>query len=817
MKHLICLLFLFISLVSFGQTVQGTISDESGKPLENVLIEKLNTADNSIIYSDQNGRFSIDLNGHSDVKIRISALGFEDKIIGVNGSNSAEIAVVLVSTSYLLEGADVIATWADEKTPMSFTHVTEEEIVSENLGQDVPYVLRWTPSAVVTSDAGTGIGYTGIRIRGTDPSRINVTINGIALNDGESQGVFWVDLPDFLSSADDIQILRGVGTSTQGAGAFGATINLNTLYTKREPFAKLSGSIGSFNTRKGNISFGTGLLNERFVVEGRLSKISSGGYIDRSTADLTSFYLSGEYLGEKQSLKLLAFQGHEITDQAWWGVPIQYIDNEEQRTFNPGGDRGDGTFHDNQVDDYQQTHLQAHYNFSLSQNADLNIKFNYTHGEGFFEEYRIDDGLSSYGIDPIVIGGMELNSSDLIRRRWLDNDLLVGLFSINTYVGKGLKLTIGGGAHFYSGRHFGEVIWSRYAGDSNINQVYYDNDADKKDFNLFGKTNYAISDKLSAYLDLQVRRIDYDFFGPDRNGNFLDRSVSHNFFNPKAGLFYDLGNQGALYASFAVAGHEPNRRDYTDSSPDSEPKAEKLYNTEIGFKKQWSTVQFGLNVYHMLYDDQLVLTGQLNDVGAATRFNVEDSYRAGIELQAAWKHSSGVYIEGNATLSRNKISSFQEGIDNWETGIQEIINHEDTDLSFSPSAISSLSLGYRSKPLGNKASFGIALQNKYVSKQYIDNTSNDAAALDAYSFSNIRLHLLLKEFLSSELRIDVQVNNIFGALYETNAWTYRFISPGYDPVPFDPYARAEGNNVYNLTGYYPQAGRNYMIGLNLAF
>ncbi len=862
MKNLFLLLvFQILSLGASAQSsIAGRVLDVDGNPIAgaNVAILKTNLG----ATSQTDGRYEIKAIDPGEYTVRFTYLGYQTIIRKVSIPETTPSYVLDVRMTEMpieLDGLILKATRADAKTPITYTNLNKEEIEKRNLGQDVPFLLRWSPSAVVTSDAGTGIGYTGIRIRGTDPTRINVTINGIPVNDAESHGVFWVNMPDFASSTSDIQIQRGVGTSTNGAGAFGATINLNTNKISSEAYGRVSTSVGSFNTWRANTTFGTGLIKDKLAFDGRISRIQSDGYIDRGSADLESFYLSGSYLGKKSSFRLNVFSGHEVTYQAWNGVPAQYINDEDLRTFNSAGTEKSGTPYDREVDDYLQTHYQAFFNHQFNRNLNLNIAAHYTKGKGYFEQYKANENLTFYGIDSIHVteaffGGntdsllienfidnpdisvdqkqiigtpgndtliravYSFKQSDLIRRRWLDNDYYGTTFSLN-YTGddQKLDLTLGGAWSRYDGRHFGEVIWMRYAADSEIRDVYYDNDAVKTDFNIFGKANYQLTNALNAFLDLQMRRVTYDFVGIDNDGRSVEQDDQLIFFNPKAGLFYDIDEYKKLYLSFGVANREPNRNDYTESTPNSRPEHETLYNAELGYKQSFKKAAIGANVYYMYYKNQLALTGQLNDVGANTRVNIDDSYRLGLELVGGAEIAKGLNFNATATFSQNKIASFTEFIDNWDTQGQETREHRNTDLAFSPNVIASGELEYDFLRTATNKSLKIALAGKYIGKQFIDNTSNENTVLDPYFFSDLRLSFNIKAGFIENIGLTFLVRNLFDSKFSTNAWTYRYKSEGYDGRPDNPNTRLEEGAYYNLTGFFPQAGRNYLLGLSFDF
>ena len=643
----------------------------------------------------------------------------------------------LEEQAYTIETLEVLAVRADTRTPMTYSDITKETFEKNNLGQDVPYLLQWTPSVVVTSDAGTGIGYTGMRIRGSDADRINVTINNIPLNDAESQRVYWVDLPDFASSADDIQIQRGVGTSTNGVAAFGGSINLKTNDLRQKTYADINTTFGSFNTFKRNVRFGTGLLKNKFTFDGRLARVTSDGYVDRASANLDAYALSVAYLGKKSLLRFNIFSGHEITYQAWNGISEEKLNDPELRTYNGAGEDlpGKDNFYDNEVDDYTQIHYQILYDNQLSSNWKLNLGLHLTQGEGFYENYKGEQSFSNYGINPGPVPD-SIQTTALIRRKWLDNDFYGSVYSL-TYNNNAQKLQVifGGAYHIYEGRHFGEVIWARYAVEE-MPFRYYNNDASKKDFNFYTKINYTLFPGLYAFADLQFRAVNYDFLGIGDDLNNVRQSAQLNFFNPKAGLLYQINKISEIYSSFAIANREPNRNDYTDNPASQRPDAERLYNTEMGYKWQHEKALLNIVLYHMYYRDQLALDGHINDVGEYTRINVDKSYRAGIELIGGIKLPAGFGLNANATFSQNKVKSFIQYIDNWDLGVQNEVKHENTDLPFSPNVIAGAELSY--KPFftaaKDKQALEVALQYKYVGKQFLDLTSDDNNALDPYSF-----------------------------------------------------------------------------------
>lgn len=802
---------LAILLVAYGGTlyaqctVTGTITDQGESPLPgaNVLIPQLETG----AVSGLDGTYSIPDVPPGKYTLQVSYVGYAPWTTTFTvqpGQEELILPVDLQPSGIDLGSVTVQATRADERTPMTFVNLQKADLEENNLGQDVPYLLRWTPSAVVTSDAGTGIGYTGIRIRGTDPTRINVTINGIPLNDAESQGVFWVNMPDFITSASDVQIQRGVGTSTNGAGAFGATININTSKVEREAFARINTSAGSFNTFKRNVQFSTGLLKNKFTIDGRLSKINSDGYIDRATADMESYYLSGAYVSDRTMIRFNTFSGHEVTYQAWYGVPAEFLDDPETRTFNPSGTEKPGAPYEDEVDNYRQTHYQLLFNQQLGVDWNANVALHYTQGQGFFEQYKANQDLAEYGFTTQIIDG-EL--PDLVRRLWLDNDFYGGVYGLN-YTGDRLDATLGGGVHVYAGDHFGEIIWSELAKGLTPEEQYYQNDALKSDVNIYGRANYELVSRLRGYLDLQYRRVDYSFLGLNRAGNQVDQNVNLNFFNPKVGLHYAWDDRTSAYASFAVAHREPNRNDYVESTVQSRPNPEQLLDTEVGFKKQFDRAALEATGYYMFYNDQLVLNGELNDVGAATRINVDQSYRLGLELTGGYQILSNLDLQASTTVSRNRIQEFRQFVDVFQDDggfTQEERLLENTTLSFSPSLIAATELTWQplaNQPWMSNQSLSLSLLSKYVSKQYLDNTSDEENIIDPYFFSDVRLQYSLRNVLTKEVRFTVLLQNVFDAMYETNGWSYRYLSGGDEVL---------------LRGYYPQAGRNILVGLTVDF
>ncbi|MFN3488549.1 MAG: TonB-dependent receptor [Emticicia sp.] len=719
-----------------------------------------------------------------DVLIRkfiISLLIVNCSLIIVNAQDSTSIRQ--------LNEVVVSATRANEKTGMAFTNVYQKDIKKVNLGQDMPFLLNQLPSVVVTSDAGAGVGYTGIRIRGTDPTRINVTLNGIPYNDSESQGTFWVNMPDFASSAQSIQVQRGVGTSTNGAGAFGASININTLGYEQDAFGETNFSVGSFNTLKTNVLASTGLLNGHFVVDARLSKLSSDGYIDRAASDLKSFYVSAGYYGKNNFVRFNAFSGKEITYQAWEGVPERFL--KTNRTFNP-------YTYDNQVDDYQQDHYQLISSFKLSKNWTFNPTLHYTKGRGFYEQFRESQSFANYGLPNVIIGRDTIKRTDLVRRKWLDNDFYGATYSLDYQSSKKFSANIGGGWNKYDGDHFGEIIWARNASTSDIRYRWYESNSIKTDFNIYTKGYYQVSEALNFFADLQYRTVSYDIKGVNDDRTDITQQSNYQFFNPKFGVNYQLSKTSSVYASYAVGNKEPSRQDFVDNA--QAPLAETLRDLEIGYRTAGQKLSFDANFYYMNYKNQLVLTGQVNDVGNTIRVNVPESYRAGLELMANWKFAPRWALSANTTFSQNKIKNFTETIVNYDGDANQINSLSKTDISFSPNLIAGGQLSYN--PAKNVE---LALMTKYVSKQFMDNTSDDNRSLDAFFVNDVRASYSIKPKaerrpIVKELTFSLLVNNIFNHLYESNGYTYSYI---YD------------KQITTENFYYPQAGTNFLLAVKV--
>ncbi len=792
---MVAILFTMLSTFAAAQIqISGKVLEAQTKePLIGATV--LQTGTTNGVSTNTDGSFEIDLLEGEERSLRISFTGFKTKTVTVVRSQS-DLQILLLPDTYVSDEVLVEATRVDESIPVTFSNLDKEEIQKRNLGQDVPYLLNLTPSTVVTSDAGAGIGYTGIRIRGVDPARINVTINGIPVNDAESHSVFWVNLPDIASSIDNIQVQRGVGTSTNGAAAFGGSINLQTSSNSLDPYAEINTGVGSFNTRKANIQLGSGLMKNGWSFEGRLSQITSDGFIDRASSDLNSFYLSGSKRGKRSLLKADIFSGDEVTYQAWYGVEESVLEG-GNRTFNEAGMEKSGSPYQNQVDDYGQDYYQLHYSYNLQDNWSLSTSLHYTKGAGYYEEYKGGEDLADYGITPANPG--DPTESDLIRRRWLDNDFYGMVFSTKYTHSASWNLTFGGGLNKYDGDHFGEVIWARFAGNSEFEDRYYDNNAIKTDANVYGKAQYFFNENLSSYLDLQVRTISYEFDGIDiQNNTVVDIRDTDNltFLNPKFGFSYTVNDGNRLFASFGIASKEPTRDEYVESSSASRPDPETLYNVETGYRGDFGQFFVGAYGYAMLYEDQLVVTGQINDVGGVVRQNVPKSSRLGIELEGGVSITSNFSWAANATFSKNKIESYTEFIDDYDNGGQIERNFSDTDIALSPSIIANSILGFSDNGLTTE------LTTKYVSKQYLDNTQNDARSIDPYLVNDLRIsYAFMNLSFAKGITANLMINNLLDEKYETNGYTFGYVFGGEQRFNY----------------YYPQAGRNFLLQVKWEF
>ena len=677
-----------------------------------------------------------------------------------------------------LEEVLVSSIRVNEDIPMAFTNVLKDQIEERNLGQDLPILLNFLPNVVTTSDAGAGIGYTAIRIRGINAQSTNVTINGIPYNDAESLGTFWVDLPDFSSSIENLQVQRGIGTSVNGSSAFGASINILTDKISKDPFFESNNTFGSYNTFKNTLRFSTGLMNEVFEFSGRLSKIDSDGYIDRSTSDLKSYFLQFSYKKENTLVKFLNFGGHEITYHAWNGIDGETLRND--RTFNPSGLytdlNGVQQFHEDELDNYKQDHFQLHWSEIINNNFTSNLGLNLTNGKGYYEQYN------------------ENGNEDFITRKWLDNQFVVVNYSLK-YSKNKHNIIFGSTYSEYDGDHFGETIWSQNSGDIEFTDLFYNGNGLKKDFSNFIKSVFQISSRFSMYTDLQLREISYNTDGSTSNIPELKLDKKYSFFNPKFGFNFKLNNKNRVYFSAAKAFREPTRSDYENNF---NIKPEELIDFELGWSLNSNTIILNTNLYYMNYENQLVLTGALDDVGSPIRENSGKSYRAGIEIESAFKVSEKINLAGNVSFSENKNLDYVSRFDG------ELMNLGDTDISYSPSFISSLAINY-----SPNSKLDLSLLNKHVGEQFMSNNGSSFSKLDSYSVTDLNFRYTFDElYLFDELSINLLINNLFSAEYVSNGYYYT-----YD----DTWTDENMITTIEGTGYYPQATRNFLFGVGIKF
>jgi iron complex outermembrane receptor protein len=797
MKQVMILLaFVCISRQTQAQySLKGKVTDHEREALAGAYVMLKDTYYQTI--TDNQGNFVLSGIKKGNYELQISFIGFEMLNYPISIASDLNLDLMLKESAVVADAVIVSALRASENTPTTFTTITKEEITRQNLAQDMPYILGNQPSVVATSDAGAGIGYTGLRIRGSDLTRVNVTINGIPLNDPESHAVYWVDIPDLASSVNSLQLQRGVGSSTNGAGAFGASMNFETSAIQSQPFGIVNVSAGSFGTYRTSFQAGTGLIRDHWYFEGRGSAIGSDGYIDRASSKLSSFFLQGGYTDNKTLVKALAFGGNEKTYQAWYGIDSYTMQTD--RTFNWAGAvlENDGTswYYDNQTDNYKQNHYQLHLSHQFSGTTSLNLSGHYTYGRGYYEEYRQDEPFANYGLQNQYFGldSVQENSgyryfyhdsvtaTDLIRRRWLDNHFYGVTWSVRNKREK-TEITLGGAWNKYdNARHYGEVIWAEFYGERKPGP-YYDNTGFKSDFNLFLKTAWSPVKLLTLYGDLQYRHILYNASGIESHLESFFIDEYFNFFNPKLGLSAE-SKAGILYASYGIARREPIRDDYIDAAPGEEPEPETLGNLELGLRKSASRISYSVNYFLMNYHDQLVLTGEINDDGAYIRKNTGKSYRTGFEFSGGYRHNSHIELSGNVAFMSSK-TDYRAA--NPEGGITE---YRHVDLSFSPCVVGGIEL--RLSPVKNLA---FDWQLKHVSKQFLDNTGNKNLALDDYTTNDWRFSYLLAARKFAQVEFTAMVLNLFNVQYESNGYVYE-----------------------NTPYYYPQAGIHFMGGISVRF
>jgi iron complex outermembrane receptor protein len=782
--------------------IKGKVSDTEGNPLTGAVI----TIENTFlgVHTDGGGYYSFSGLKDGTYNLQFSFIGYETTTREVRLTGEVILDINLSPKPFMTDEVFVNATRAGDHSPLAYSAVSKEILKKQNTGQDMPYLLSLTPSLVETSEAGNGVGYTNLRIRGTDGNRINVTIDGIPLNDPESQQVFWVDLPDLASSVENIQVQRGAGTSSNGAGAFGATISIQTLNPENEPFGEVSSSLGSFNTIKTMVSAGTGLLAEKFALQMRYSDLKSDGYIERTGSRHRSAYISGTYRSGRSRLKANIILGEEHTGIGWWGVPKDSLAT--NRRFNPSGEYTDQSgitrYYNNESDNYLQDHFQLIYSLKLSNFLTLNSALHYTKGKGYYEEYREDQPLADYGLPSFYIGDSVISATDLIRRKWMSNDFYGLVYSLK-YQKKKVEAVAGGGMNLYLGDHFGKIIWMRNTGNTEKDYQWYFSNSQKSEISMYGKVNYSLSAKTSIFGDIQYRYIKYSMSGIDDDLKNISQEHIFGFFNPKAGVFYSITSNQDAYFSLSVAHREPTRSDFTEASGDeaATPKPETLYDYEMGYKLRTGKSSLGINLYGMYYIDQLVPTGELSNVGYSIMTNVDQSYRLGAEISAGIKFSDYIGWNVNMTLSRNKIINFVEHFTDYNTSDNSSQylskNLGEVDIAYSPSEIWTNDFTFRVF-----RGVDVHLISKYVGKQYFDNTMNPERTIDPYFVNNLRFDLTPKVRNVKELELQLLVNNFLNEIYENNAYGGNWFENGFEK---------------SWSYYFPQAGTNFMVRIGIKF
>lgn len=788
-------------------TLSGNVKSEKGEAIPFAVVGIKNTQ--LAATSNSQGEFKFKDLKNSTYVLITKCLGYSDKVDTITVINDTQYEPVLSLSNKQLDEIVVNATRVDKDNGMAYSNIDSETLKKHNLGQDAPYMLNNLAGVVVNSDAGNGVGYTGLRIRGSDGTRINVTINGVPVNDAESHGTFFVNMPDLVSSTNNIQVQRGVGASSKGASAFGASINFQTNSLNSKPYANIMSTAGAFNTYRNTVAVGTGLLNDKFIFDARASKINSDGYIDRASSDLKSYYISAGYYGKKSVLKFINFYGQEKTYQAWNYVPEDSI-RKGNRTYNSCGQYYDANgkiqYYANETDNYKQNNFQLHFIHQVNSRFNFNLTGHYTKGVGYYEQYKEDQSFSKYNMQTPVLHvndstPLTIGSTDLIRTLGLDNDFAGGIFNMNFIPGSKLVFTLGGGYSTYFGKHIDRVIWARYASNSEVNHIYDYNTGNKNDANVYLKTNYKPISNLNIFMDLQMRKVEHRFLG--FNDLLIEeiQTESYTFFNPKAGISYDGNSKLNVYASLAVGNKEPNRKDFIQSTPTSRPNPEQMTDLEAGIKYQLKKTYFGVNIYNMQYKDQLVLNGTINNVGAYNRINVKSSYRRGIEIEVDHKFGRYVSLGGNIALSENKIVNFTDFIDSSDVNNtitkQYKKEYKNTDISFSPNIVSAIILAV--KPFKGME---IALTNKYVGRQYLDNTGNSTRSINPYNVLDVRIGYTVKTNVIPEITFMLTVYNILDQRYETTGFTEKSYT---------------GPTLNSANYLAPAASVNFLGGISLKF
>ncbi len=775
-----------ITTYSTAQTfiLKGTVT-KNNQPLPDVSVMVKETRQKT--HTNSQGQYVLQI---SKGTYHLVFTHGSQKTITVQLNTNKVLNVAMNDSQNILEAAFISAIRVNADSPITFSNLNHKEIQERNLGQDIPILMNYMPNVVTTSDAGAGIGYTGIRVRGSDATRINITINGIPLNDAESQGAFWVDLGDFTSSIQDLQLQRGVGSSTNGAGAFGASLNVRTLAIAKQPSAAITTTVGSFNTQKHQLEVNTGLINNHFAFSANFSLLKSDGYRDRAFSDLKSYFLQGVYQNKNTRIKVLGFGGAEKTYQAYYAISAEKLKTD--RTFNPAGMYTDSTgttqFYGNQTDNYKQDHFQLLWNQQYNAHWSSNLAFHYTYGRGYYESFHEDADLHEYHLPYFTYNGKTQSTSDLIDQDWLSNHFYGTVFNVN-YQKNTVKAIVGGAWNNYLGDHYGSVVYTKFAQNPLLpGNHFYDNDATKTDFNLYGKITIALSKKLAVFGDMQWRMIHYHTRGPLDEGQLFNVNDSFNFFNPKAGITYQLTPGNQLYFSYARANHEPSRADYKSAVLENPtnptyPEAEQLNDFELGWRHKTTNFQLNANLYYMAYQNQLVLTGAIDNTGRFIRTNSGQSYRMGVELSAQIKVTNNFEILPNLSLSQNKNKNFITSING------KLKHFGNTNISFSPSIVAGNMV--RWQPVKN---LQLNFLTKFVGKQYLSNIEAADSRLDSYLVNSFNVQYSWKNApLFKEVVFTGLVNNIFNEKYASNG----YYSPGYGAA------------------YYPQAGINFLAGITL--
>ena len=791
MKKVLSIVFTLCASLTFGQTftISGTVTDANG-PLPGANVVQKGTTNGT--QTDFNGKYSIQLEKGTHT-LQFSYISpVEEKTIIVSKDLTFDFQFGLKSEA--LDEVHLKSTRVNADSPITYSELSKKEIEKSNLGQDIPILLNSLPSVVSTTFDGTGIGYTDIRIRGADNSRINVTLNGIPYNDADSQATFWVNLQDFASSVENIQVQRGVGTSTNGAGTFGASINVLTDTFREEAFGEISNSFGSFNTRKHTVKLGTGLLNDHFAFSGRLSRIESDGYVDRAFSDLSSYFLDGIYKDDNTLIKAIIFGGEEITGLSFFGLDEAGLAADRQ--FNFDGlffdSEGNQQFYENQTDNYKQDHYQLHVTQKFNANWTGNVSFHYTYGRGFFEQYIDEASLDFYRLNSAENAG--ITNSDLVTRSHLNSDFYGTVFSLN-YKKNNLDAIFGGSWNRYDGEQFGEIIFAETAQIPTLPTRFFDNNSDKKDFSLYAKGTLKIDEKLSVYGDAQIRNINYEAGGSLFNpGSTLAVDETYTFFNPKAGVTYKATENNSLYLSYARANREPTRVDFENG----DPEPESLNDFELGWRHTSSKFAINANLFYLDFRNQLVLTGALDQVGFPIRTNSGSSFRGGLEVDATVKVTDKFVIRPNIALSTNKNRDFVAQRDG------ELISLGTTNISFSPNFIAGNTITY-----SPAERLSLSLFSKFVSEQYLANLDLESSLLDSYFTNDINVQYTINTipFIKS-LVLTGQVNNVLNTLYENNGFFFSFDVPN---------EAGDGVTTFDGAGFYPQAGTNFLVGATIKF